>query len=406
LSTLDVPYGFIKGADLFLSAWGDHKDRKIGEVKDDGPEAATLYFQQKFQELSDKIAELSITIEQSENKGSYLMKLLHLKEMLPTHDGLGDYPALLEKLEANEVVISEIIQSNRIRNAEIKTALLEELKEVLEIINWKEATEKIQDTKARWIKTGNANEEINEQLDTDFWEGVQGFFDKKKAFYEDKNRLIDIRKKSYEELIESTDQLSQLRGKDRFDKVKELKTAWGEVGNVPAGIYKDLMYKFNARLKGQKELPPPDFDGIGKVLDAMFSRENHIDKEQLQRYRKNLASFRTKDRELKDKRHDLMERINLIWERDFLEDLADKKNRDFRQLGDDARASILGKLLKEFISRDKLDLVRYEENSEKFAGHDQKTNRMLERKLGQQRNKIAVKEKLLKIIEGKEEISK
>lgn len=399
MSTSDVPFGFIKGADLFLSAWGDNKDRKIGEVKDDGPEAAAKYFEQKFQELSDKIDELSETIENSDNKGSYLMKLLHLKELLPKHDGLGDYPDLLGKLEKNESLISEIIQSNRLRNVEIKTALLAELNEALGIINWKEATEIIQDIKARWIKTGNAKEEVNDQLEADFWDGVQGFFDKKKAFYEDKNRLVEVRRKSYEELIKATDQLAQLRGKDRFDKVKELKTTWGEVGNVPAGVYKDLMYKFNMSLKGQKELPSPDFKGIGEVLDAMFSRSESIDKEQLQQFRKNLASFRARNNELKDTRHDLMERINLIWERDFLENLAGKKNRNFDQLGEEAQSVILTKLLKEFISRDKLDLVQYEENSEKFAGHDQKTNRMLERKLGQQRNKIVVKEKLLKIIE-------
>ena len=75
MSTSDVPYGFIKGTDLFLSAWGDHKERKIGEVKDDGPESAVKYFQQKFQELVSKIEELAKTIESSENKGSYMMKL-------------------------------------------------------------------------------------------------------------------------------------------------------------------------------------------------------------------------------------------------------------------------------------------------------------------------------------------
>ena len=325
MSTSDVPYGFIKGTDLFLSAWGDHKDRKIGEVKDDGPESAVKYFQQKFQELVSKIDELANTIESSENKGSYMMKLLHLKELLPKHDGLGDYPALLETLNKNESLIADIIQHNRVRNTEIKTSLLAELRETLEIINWKDATEKIQNIKERWIKTGNAKEEINEQLETDFWGGVQGFFDKKKAFYEDKNRLIKVRKKSYQDLIKATDQLAQLRGKDRFDEVKRLKTAWEEVGNVPSGVYKDLRYQFNARLKGQKVLPPPDFKGIGEVLDGMFSRSTNIDKDQLQQFRKNLASFQTKDKSLKETRHDLMERINLIWERDFLENPAAKK---------------------------------------------------------------------------------
>ena len=399
MSISDIPYGFIKGTDLYLSAWGDHKDRKIGEVKDDGSEAAIKYFQQKFQELVSKIENLASTIDSSENKGSYMMKLLHLKELLPKHDGLGDYLALLETLNKHEDIIADIIQHNRVRNAEIKTSLLDELKEALEIINWIEASKKIQDIKERWIKTGNAKEEINEQLETDFWDEVQGFFDKKKAFYQDKNRLIEIRKKSYQDLIKATDQLSQLRGKDRFDEVKRLKASWQEVGNVPSGVYKDLIFQFNARLKGQKELPPPDFTGIGEVLDKMFTRIVDIDKDRLQQFRKNLASFRTRDEKMKETRHKLMERINMIWERDFLENLAAKKNRNFYQLGEGAQAKIISKFLKEFISRDKLNLIQYEENSEKLSGNDLKTNRMLERKLGQQRNKIVVKEKLLELIE-------
>lgn len=402
MNTPDVPFGFIiKETELFLSSWGDHKDRKIGEIKDDGPEAAINYFQQKFQELESKVNKLSETIKNSENKGSFMVKLRHLMELLSSHDGLGDYPVLLESLKKDEVVIAEIIQKNRERNSEIKKALLDELKGILEIINWKEATEEIQDIKGRWIKTGNAKEEVNDQLETDFWDGVQGFFDTRKAFYEDKNRLIQIRKKTYGELIESTGQLSQLRGKDRFEKVKELKIAWSEVGNVPASVYKDLIYQFDVQLKGKKEFPPPDFEGIGEILESMFSRKKEINKDQLQQFRKNLASFRTKDKALKDKRHDLMERINLIWERDFFENLAEKKNRNFHQLNAVARGEILIKILKEFIHRDKIDLIQYEENSEKFSGHDPKTTRMLQRKLNQQRNKIVVKEKLLEIIEEK-----
>ena len=136
MSDLEIPYGFIKGNDLYLKAWGDLKDRRIGEVKEDGPEAAVTYFQKKFEDLETKIKELTSIIASTENKGSYLMKLLHLKEQLKTHEGLGDYARLESILIDYEKQLNAIILQNRERNSEIKHALLEELREALKIINW------------------------------------------------------------------------------------------------------------------------------------------------------------------------------------------------------------------------------------------------------------------------------
>lgn len=399
MSNLDIPFGFIRDNELFLSAWGTHPDRRIGEIKEDGPEAAVAYFQNKFEDFKGKIEDLTKTIEAAENKGSYLMKLLHLKEQLGVHEGLGDYASLQEKLAGYEQQLSEIIQKNRERNTEIKENLMKEIQEAVQIINWNEATEQVQDIKSRWLKTGNARDDVHAQMEEEFWGHVQGFFDRKKAFYDDKRKLSDARKKKYELLIAEADNLQNLHGKARFDKVKELKAAWETVGNIPAKEYKQLYYLFNNRLKGRKELPPPNFDRIREELDKMFDRQVAVDKDMLQRFRKSLGAFKTREPDMKQKRHDLMQLVNLIWERDFLEGLASKKNKGFQHLGEAQQAAAMSRILKEFIRRDKDDLRQYEENSEKFAGRDPNANRMLERKLGQQRNKIEVKEKLLAILE-------
>lgn len=398
MSRTDVPYGFITENELFLSAWGTQPDRKIGEIKDDGPDAAVAYFQEKFKEFKRKIEELVQTIDASDNKGSYLMKLLHLKEQTLVHEGLGDYEELNKVLSSYEHLLSDIIQKNRERNTEIKSALMAEVKEAVEIVNWNESTDKVQDVKARWLKTGNARDDRQEELESEFWGIIEGFFERKRAFYEDKKRLTDHRKEKYLQIIEDANVLFELKGKARFDRVKELKAAWGEIGNIPAREYKELQRKFNNRLKGKKEIPPPNFDSIRAELDAMFEKTQPVDKPMLQRYRKSLSSFKIREKELKETRHDLMQLINLIWERDFLENLASKKYKGFHLKEEAEKRQIFCKLLKEFLRRDREDLKKYEENTEKFSGHDQNTNRMLERKLGQQRNKILVKEKLLEIM--------
>ena len=403
MNQLEVPYGFIKGDDLYLSSWGDQSERKIGEIKEDGSQVAIAYFQMKFLEFKKKIDELIITVNSSENKGSYLMKLLHLKEKVLVHDGLGDYAALKDVLQKYEDLLTELIQKNRERNTEIKTALLNEMKEAVEIVNWNKSTEKVQDVKARWLKTGNARKSLQGTLEQEFWGIVEDFFERKKEFYEDKRQLTKLRKAQYMEIINQTDEVQSLKGKERFDKVKALKAAWSKIGNIPESDYRDLEFKFNSILKGSNQASPPDFDGIKTELDQMFVRTHQVDKSVLQRYRKNISSFKTRNRQLNEKRHELMQLINMVWERDFIENLAKKKFKGFNQKEESEKNQLLSRLLREFLHRDKEDLKQYEENSEKFAGHDQNINIMLKRKLGQQLNKITVKEKLLEIWTGSKE---
>ena len=138
----EIPFGFVKDGKIYRTGWAEHPDREIGEVRDDDVEKSTVFFQERFKDLSSKVAEVTEKIDNTTNKGSFLMKLVHLKGQLPEHDGLGDYSALLENINKYETLVKDIIQKNRERNTEIKTALIEEAKELDEIINWKESTER------------------------------------------------------------------------------------------------------------------------------------------------------------------------------------------------------------------------------------------------------------------------
>ena len=76
-------FGYIKDGKVFLKGFLGRPDRVIGEVK--GNEASTiLYFETRFTQLEEKVASLKAAIEENQNKGSFLMKLIHLKESLYT----------------------------------------------------------------------------------------------------------------------------------------------------------------------------------------------------------------------------------------------------------------------------------------------------------------------------------
>ncbi|MEM7298242.1 MAG: DUF349 domain-containing protein, partial [Bacteroidota bacterium] len=248
----EVPFGFIKGGKIFRSSWSDHPDREIGEVREEDDQKSIQFFEDRFNDLLKKVNEVIEKIESTENKGSFLMKLVHLKEQLPVHDGLGDYAAILEKLDKYENLVRDIIQKNRARNTEIKTALIEEARQVEDVVNWKEATDMIHDLKSRWIKTGSANEDKNDELEENFWKIVTEFFEKKKNFYEDKQKLTEHRKNQYENLVKEAEKVKELHGKQKFDLIKLLKEQWKEIGGVPAEIYKPLFDEFHKNLKDSK----------------------------------------------------------------------------------------------------------------------------------------------------------
>lgn len=386
-----VPFGFVKEGKVYLSSWSEHKDREIGEVRDEDVEKSATFFVERFEDLRKKVDEVADKIDATENKGSFLMKLLHLKDQLPNHEGLGDYPALLTKLNQYESLVSDIINKNRIRNSGIKTALLVETEEIENTISWKEGSIKVGDLKSRWIKTGSAEEGKNEALEEKFWELIKQFFDRKKQFFEDKEKLVHHRRRQYEELVEKASKLVEFHGKERFDQIKELREQWKEVGGVPSEIFQPLIEKFNLYLKTTKSTPQIDYPEILGKLQLVNTGKEAYNKDDLDRFKKSI--FRDKRRS--QGKQDSLELIQLLHEKEFVLKLANKRFSDFPKLDKDKKKSIKAGIIKDLIARDEDDLKMYEENASNFSSSDGSMNKLVESKINSQKRKVQVKTKLL-----------
>ena len=402
MSEKEIPFGKIKDGKIFLNAWGEYPEREIGEVRED-EESSVKYFEERFEELVKKIDDLEKEIQESQNKGSFLMKLKHLKTQLSEHDGLGDYSILEERLTKQEAHLEDIIQKNRERNSEIKKSLLEEIKAAADKINWKEATLEIHEIKARWIKTGNPKEEEQEQLEEDFWGVIEAFFEKKKEFYEDKKRLGDLRKKEYEDIIERTKTLENLHGKARFDKVAELKQAWKDVGNIPKEEYTELLKTFNYKLKPKRPrvssfTPSIDIEEIIKNLNEFIDGSEVYNFKKLDEIRNTLKNFRPNDFNGKNAKREAFTKVQLLMERDFIDKIANKRFKNFRELEKAKKRQIRIGILEELISRDQTDLEKYQENSANFSSSGNGGLGFIEKKLAQQEAKIKTKTQLLQLM--------
>ncbi len=245
----EIPYGYIENEKVYLSAYMEFPDRQIGEVKE-SEERTIQYFLDRFSHLLQKIDDLEKAIRESDNKGSYLMKLLHMKESLGAYDGLGDYHPLFERLTVLEGELNEAISKNRDRNTEIKEALLAELDQAVAESDWREATTKVLDVKDRWIKTGNAKKEVNQELDESFQNKLRDFFDRKQAHFEDRRRLFDMRIQKAEDYI---NEIKSLKPKSKepgtIDRIRAIQREWRNIGELPAKekrrLEKDLRYHTN-----------------------------------------------------------------------------------------------------------------------------------------------------------------
>ena len=157
---MDHPYGYIKDGKVFLKGFLGKPDREIGEVKED--EASTIsYFEARFEQVKEKVEKLKADIHENQNKGSFLMKLIHLRDSLYATDALGDFIPLIEELNQQETYLNEIIQANRTKNLEVKKGLILEAEAMKNDTDWKETAEKFKDLKLRWINTGPVDKEIH-----------------------------------------------------------------------------------------------------------------------------------------------------------------------------------------------------------------------------------------------------
>ena len=155
MSDIEKTYPFIsiEGNEIFLKPFLSFQKRKIGELNSDEKEVFEKLLKE-FEKFKQKTETVFQKIENTENKGSFLVQLENFKQQIQTINAFGNFEEIYSKIEHYETQIKQQIESNRTRNLEIKKALLEEAKILSESKNWQKATEEIKDLKLRWLKTG------------------------------------------------------------------------------------------------------------------------------------------------------------------------------------------------------------------------------------------------------------
>ncbi|MEN9958074.1 MAG: hypothetical protein RLZZ474_318 [Bacteroidota bacterium] len=261
-------YGFCQDGKVYINAYLNFLQREIGFVRNTEQEALD-YFVNRFELAKTKVIQLASEINDVQNKGSYLTKVVQMKAYLAEFDGLGDFQPLFTQLDSLEVFLKDLIQNNQIKNLEIKRALIEDAKVISGQEDVLQATEDLMELKAKWVKTGPVDKQYQDSLSDDFQEVMDHFFLRRRAYFEEKNRQIDEKILILQGYIDSVHQLRKAEDlDDSIIKVKELQKEWKNVIGLPpkkqSMLWKnfkkanDMFFEKYNRVKGIEYKPRVD----------------------------------------------------------------------------------------------------------------------------------------------------
>jgi len=363
-------YGYTKDSKVYLKAYMDFPERQIGVVRED-EQTSLHYFINRFSLASSKVQILKESVASSVNKGSYLMKLIHMRAYLSKFDGLGDFPSLFKILDDLEEEISVYIGQNRQKNQEIKTALLAETLELQHSTDWNETTRILKEIKLKWIKTGSAPKDDEKQLNEQFDAAFDYFFQRRKDHIEELNRVFRERFEQCKDIIDEVRRLTYEQPKDGVQKIKALQAEWRTIGNVnkkfARPLYKEFsgeVTKFFARRRTLSIIPDvSELEPIEQKLKYCEAVEKVLEKDaelpieavkEIQNRWKNLGKVNHNlDREYNTR---FKIACNEIFEAYFLDQTVRWKNKDFDEKTRFEQLKIKIRFLKETIKQDETEL--------------------------------------------------
>src|SRR5690554_6201161 len=410
---MEHPYGYIKDRKVYLKGFLDQEDRIIGEVKTD--EASTIkYFEERFQTIKEKVEKLKTDIETNQNKGSFLMKLIHLRDSLMNYDGLGDFVPLIGELNQMESSLVEIIQANRIRNLEIKRGLIQEAEALMHRTDWKQATEEFKNLKLKWIKTGPVSKELEADIEKPFTAAIDKFFENRKNYFEGLALQAEENIKVYEALLLQARQAHELADvRLAFEISKKIQKQWKESGRVPAAkrqplwdefskINNRIFSKFKRAAQNSPTLSPGNLirkvekmtQEIRALANSPYHPDNLAAAKRLQAEWKKLPH--RKPREAQQNVRAFMSAMDVVFEKSFLNRLSLSKYPDFEQKESKEQNQIQISILKDLMSRDQKELETIQENSDKFRTSGEDFEILLQKKISAYKRKMEVKNYLLK----------
>ncbi|MGR3811449.1 DUF349 domain-containing protein [Jiulongibacter sp. NS-SX5] len=418
--TLENEYAYIKDGKVFLKGYLDMPERQIGEVKRTDEEAFQ-YFENRYEIAVKKVDQLEEDISNAQNKGSYLTKLIQLRKRLLNFDGIGDFMPLLKKLDVREAYLNGLIEVNQKNNLRVKTELLDDARKHKDSEDWGDSSDILQEIRAKWIRTGPVEKELNDQMEEEFRDILDSFYQRRKAHFDEQNRIIDENKAKFENLIQKSYDLHKSKDFDEaFENMKTYQREWKDIGPVPPKMLKFLYKNFKksntafyekyARHKGItiKRRVDPRVESQKRMMaeaellsqyenEAIFDATTKA-KVLLNQWKNIRVPAHVADRNVAER---FRAACDKIFELSYLMKVVGRKHPTFNFLDDGQKDMVKYREMENIVRRARNDLQELEESTQRDAGANGEMDRMMFNNLKTQKRKLLMKEIILEELRQK-----
>ncbi|RMG43597.1 MAG: DUF349 domain-containing protein [Acidobacteria bacterium] len=170
---ISTPWGFIdeEGA-VHIRGGRRLGERVIGKIGRRTPEAVLAFYAERFAQLERRANRLETEIRSAKNKARYLRRVSELIEEVTHADALGDFDALLDRLERLQDEVRAFEKTQRARKEEL-CALAESL---ADSTDWRGTTEKLKALQSEWKSLGALPREQEQELWKRFRAALDTFF--------------------------------------------------------------------------------------------------------------------------------------------------------------------------------------------------------------------------------------
>ncbi|RIV18319.1 DUF349 domain-containing protein [Fibrisoma montanum] len=405
-------YGYVKDGKVFLKGYLEYEDRQIGEVKRTEQEALD-YFKNRFIIAENKVSQLEHDIEEAQNKGSYLTKLVQLRKKLLGFDALGDFPPLLKRLDDQEAVLTELIKTNQLKNLEIKRALIAEAEAIADSTDWRTTADALQEIKTKWIKTGPVDKSVEAEVEGRFQELLDGFFQRRREFFNEQNKIIQERLDKYDELIRLAFRAGRNPDLDAaYQEIRRLNNAWKMVGEVPikksGKLYKQfkkattnfytkyndakgivIQKRVDPRIEAQMKMAD-EAERLAKQSDIFAAAERA--KVLLNSWKEIKVPFKMQDKQLNER---FRAACDKIFELSYLGRVLSRKYPAFELKSQSEQIRTKIREMEYLVRREKSDLQLALQDADSLDPNNDADKQILN-KINTQKRKIAMKETILR----------
>jgi len=170
-------------------------------------------------------------------------------------------------------------------NLEKKQALIVRLKEVTSPEfethqDWDKATKEVIALQAEWKTIGFVPKEKNEEIWTEFRGVSNEFFDKKAAFYKEKNDIYSKNAALKKQLIEKVDAIKDSKEwKKTAEAIRKIQAEWKKIGHAGKAYEQKLWKEFRAKSDAFFDARAKYFEELDKANEGNLAKKEALIKE-------------------------------------------------------------------------------------------------------------------------------